>query len=63
MTHGLAEHGGGDPLRRPFDELHGEGAADAVSDEEELVDAEMVHQRQLIVGEGSPRVIRLDRPA
>ena len=41
--------------------LHGEGAADAVADEQELVDAQMVHQGQLVVSEGAPRVFHLHR--
>ena len=54
---GLAEHGGDDALRRPLQQLAGEAAADAVAHVEELADAEMVHQPELVVGEGVPRVL------
>ena len=38
-----------------------EAAADAVAHVEELADAEMVHQPELVVGEGVPRVVDRDR--
>src|SRR6202043_33230 len=44
-------------------ELSGKTAADAVAHVEELADAEMVHQTQLVVGEGVPRVAGGDRAA
>src|SRR6202043_660686 len=44
-------------------ELSGKTAADAVAHVEELTDAEMVHQPQLVVGEGVPRVAGGDRAA
>jgi hypothetical protein len=57
----LAQHGCQHTLRGPLDELEGKRAADAVSHEEELPDAEVVHQPELVVGEGAPRVIDRDR--
>ena len=59
MPHRLAEHCGQDALGRPLDELQCEGPADAVADEQELLDSEMVHQCQLVVGERPPRVVDL----
>jgi hypothetical protein len=52
----LAKHRGGDPLGRPFEELAGKTAADAVAHIEELADAEVVHQPELVVGESVPGV-------
>ena len=61
MTDRLAQHAGDDALRRALHQLQRKRAADAVAEEEELADAEMVHQSQLIVGEGIPRVVDRDR--
>ena len=61
MPNGLAEDAGHDALGRPFHELERERSADAVAHEEELVDAQVVQQRQLVVGESPPRVIDRDR--
>jgi hypothetical protein len=57
MANGLAEHGGHDALRRPLQQLAGEAAADAVAHEEEFADPEMVHQPEMVVGEGVPGVL------
>ena len=54
---GLAEHGRHDAFRRPLQQLAGEAAADAVAHEQEPADPEMVHQPELVVGEGVPRVL------
>ena len=59
----LAEHGGEDALGGPLDQFEGKTATDAVAHEEEFADAEMVHQPQLVVGEGAPRVVDRDRAA
>jgi hypothetical protein len=61
MTSGLAEHGGHDPLGGTPHQLHGERAADAVAHKEKLLNAEMVHQPELVVGEGAPRIVDGDR--
>jgi hypothetical protein len=53
----LAQYRGGGALRRPLHQLHRERAADAVAEEEELVDAEMVHHAQLVVGERAPGIV------
>src|SRR5215831_2783725 len=57
----LAQHARDDALRRPLHQLEGKWAADAVAHDEELADAEVVHQPQLVVGEGAPRVVHRDR--
>ena len=61
MPNRLAEHAGHDALGCPFHELECKRAIDAVAHEEELPYAEVVHQSQLVVGEGSPRVVGRDR--
>src|SRR5215468_1032166 len=45
----LTQYRRGDALWRLLHQLHRERAADAVAEEEELVDAEMVHHAQLVV--------------
>ena len=57
----LAEYRGGDAPGRAFEQLAGKAAADAVAHIEELADAEMVHQPELVVGKGVPRVAGRDR--
>ncbi len=57
----LAQYRRGDALRRPLHQLHRERAADAVAEEAELADAEMVHQAQLVVGERAPGIVDRDR--
>ena len=57
----LAQHGRDDAVRRPLHQLERKRAADAVAEEEELADAEMVHQPQLVVGESVPRIVDRDR--
>ena len=61
MPDALAEYRGGDAAGRAFEQLAGKAAADAVAHIEELADAEMVHQPELVVGEGVPRVAGRDR--
>ena len=58
---GLVENRGGDPVRRPLQQLAGKAAADAVAHEEELADAEMVHQAELVISESVPGVLGRDR--
>ena len=62
MPNRLAEYGGQDALRRSLNELECKGATDAVTHEEELLNAKVVHQPQLVVGERPPRIVNLDRP-
>src|SRR6185437_4123905 len=61
VTDGLTEHRRDDAVRRPLHQLAGEAAADAVAHVEKPVDAEMVHQPELVVGEGFPRVAGRNR--
>ena len=61
MPDGLAEHRGDDAIGRPLQQLAGKAAADAVAHVKEFADAEMVHQPELVVGEGVPRVLDRDR--
>jgi hypothetical protein len=58
----LAQYPSDDAVRRPLHQLEGELTADAVAEEEELADAEMVHQPQVVVSERIPLVIDRDRP-
>src|SRR5215471_7710893 len=62
MADRLAQHACDDAFRGPLHQLEGIRAADAVAEEEELADAEVVHQPQLIVGERAPWVIDRNRP-
>ncbi len=50
-----------DALRCALHQLHRERAADAVAEEKELVDAEMVHHADLVVGERAPGIVDRDR--
>ena len=61
MPNRLYQYTGHDAIRRSLHQLQREAAADAVAHEEELLDAEMVHQPKLIVGESTPGIIDRDR--
>src|SRR5262249_28271209 len=61
MTDRLAQHRRDDAIRRPLHQLERERAADAITEEDELADAEGVHQAQLVVRERPPRVSDGDR--
>src|SRR5260370_25184873 len=63
MPNRLAEHAGHNAVGSPLHELESKRTPDTVAHEEELSDAEVVHQSQLVVGKGSPRVIDRDRAA
>ena len=54
MADTLAEDGGDDAVRRPLQQLPGKAATNAVAHVEELVDAEVIHQPELVVGERLP---------
>src|SRR4029077_1278068 len=58
---GLTKHSGDDTLGRTFEKLPGKTAADAVAHVKELADAQMVHQPELIVCEGVPRIVNRHR--
>ena len=57
VADGLAEHGSDDAVGRSLQQLPGEAAANAVAHVEEFADPEMVHQPELVAGEGVPRII------
>jgi len=57
MADALAEDGGEDAVGRSLHQLSGKAAADAVAHVKEFVDAEVVHQPELIVGKRIPRII------
>src|SRR5712692_8983712 len=63
MPNRLAEHAGHNAVGSPLHELESKRTPDTVAHEEELSDAEVVHQSQLIVGKGYPRVIDRNRAA
>ena len=60
MPDRLAEHPGNNAIGRPLHQLQRKRSADAVAEKEELANAEVVHQPQLIVGKGIPGVIDRD---
>jgi len=59
----LAEDGGHNAVGCPLYQLEGKRAPDAVAHEEELLDAEVIHQPELVVGEGAPGVVDRNRAA
>ena len=61
MPDRLAEHASHDAIGGPLHEFEGKRATDAVAHEEELADAQMIHQPELVVGEGAPGVVDRDR--
>ena len=61
MPDAPTKHSGDDTLGRAFEELPGKTAADAVAHIKELADAQVVHQPELIVGEGVPRIVNRHR--
>ena len=58
---GLRQHGRDDALGRPLQQVPDEGAADAEAHHHELVDAEVIHQAELVVGVGVPGPVDLER--
>ena len=61
MSDRLAQYRCYDALRRALHQLHRERAADAVAEEKELADAEMIHHAELVVGERAPGIVDRDR--
>src|SRR5262245_4365912 len=61
MATRLAHHRGHPAVGRALEQLPDERAPDAVTEHEELVDAEVVHEAELIVGVGVPGPIDLER--
>ena len=48
-------------IGRPLQQVPDERAADAEAHHHELVDAQMVHQAELVIGVGIPRAVDLER--
>ena len=63
MPDRLAEDGSHNAVGCPLYQLEGKRAPDAVAHEEELPDAEVIHEPELVVGEGAPGVVDRDRAA
>src|SRR5437773_1862516 len=61
MSDRLAQHGGHDATGSPLDQLEPEAPPDAVAHVEELLDAEVVHQPQLVIRKRAPGVARGNR--
>ncbi len=59
----LHHRGGHDAVRGPLDEVVDHGPADAEAHDQELPDAQMVHQPQLVVGVGVPGAVDLEGAA
>jgi hypothetical protein len=62
MPNRLAQHSRHDAVRSALDQLQPERSPDAVTHEEELLIAEVVHHSQLVVGEGAPGIAGGNRP-
>ena len=58
---GLRQHGRDDPVGRALQQVPDEGAADAEAHHHELVDAQVIHQTELVVGVGVPGPVDLER--
>ena len=59
----LGQHRRDHAIGRALDQVPDERLADAVAQHDEPLDAEMVHQADMVVGEGVPRPVGLQRPA
>jgi hypothetical protein len=53
----LHEHPGHDAVGRALHQLHGKASPDAKAHEEELADAEVIHQPQLVVRKRTPGIV------
>jgi hypothetical protein len=58
----LRQKAGGNPIGYAFQETPDERPANAEAHHEELVDPQMIHQAELVVGIGLPRPLDLDGP-
>ncbi len=58
---GLRQHGCDNTIRRPPQEVPDEGAADAEAQHHELLDAQVIHQTELVIGMRIPRPVDLER--
>src|SRR5206468_720687 len=59
----LREHGRRNTIWRALDQTPDEGAANAETHHHELVDAEVIHQADLVIGVRLPRSFDVDRSA
>ncbi len=57
----LRQHGGRDAPGRSPQQVPDEGAADAEAQHQELADAQMIHQAEMVVGVGVPRSVDFER--
>src|SRR5207249_10726725 len=60
-AYGLRQHGCGNASGCALQKTPDEGAANAETHHRELVDPQMIHQAELVVGIGLPRPLDLDR--
>src|SRR4029450_12300471 len=58
---GLRRHARDDAIRRPLDQVPDERAANTEAKHHELVDAQMIHQTDMVVGVRIPRPVDLER--
>jgi hypothetical protein len=57
---GLRQHGGDDAIGRASQEVPDEGAANAETHHHELLDAQVIHQAEMVIGVGVPRPVDLE---
>ena len=60
-TDGLRDHGRGNALRRPLQEVPDERTANTETHDHKLVDAQMIHDAQMIIGVCIPWPVDLQR--
>jgi hypothetical protein len=61
MAAGLRQHGGDHAPRRALDQVPDEGPADAAAQHHEAIDAEVIHQADMVVGIRVPRPVDFQR--
>ena len=57
----LRRHGGDDAIWRPLDQVPDEGPRNAEAQHHELIDLQVIHQTEMVVGVGIPRPVDLER--
>ena len=55
----MRQNRGDDPVRRPADQVPDQRTTDAETSHHEFIDSQMVHQGELVVGEGVPGFLDL----
>ncbi len=58
---GLRQHGGDDAVAHALDQVPDQRLADAITQHHEFLRAEMIHQADMVVGEGVPRALDIER--